>query len=150
MENTNKSSSHAVFSIKLHIVFVTKYRRKALTPELLEFLKTSFEEILKSWRCTLLEFRGEEDHVHLLVDIHPALDISTLINNLKSASARKARNEFAVHLAKFYWKPLFWHRAYYVGSVGGATLETVKAYVEAQGTIEHKRKSQAKRPKATS
>jgi putative transposase len=38
-----------------------------------------------------LEFGGEEDHVHLLVDIHPALDISVLINNLKTASARRAR-----------------------------------------------------------
>jgi putative transposase len=98
----------------------------------------------------LLEFGGEEDHVHLLIDIHPALDISVLINNLKSASARKARNQFSQHLATFYGKPLFWHRAYYVGSVGGATLEMVKAYVEAQGTIEHKRKSEAKRTKATS
>jgi putative transposase len=150
MENTNKSSSHAVFNIKLHIVFVTKYRRKALNPALLDFLKVSFEEILKSWRCSLLEFGGEEDHVHLLIDIHPALDISVLINNLKSASARKARNQFSQHLATFYGKPLFWHRAYYVGSVGGATLEMVKAYVEAQGTIEHKRKSEAKRTKATS
>jgi putative transposase len=140
MENTNRSSSHAVFSIKLHIVFVTKYRRKTLTPELLSYLKVAFEECLAAWRCKLLEFGGEEDHVHLLVDIHPALDISVLINNLKTASARRARARFAEHLDKFYWKPLFWHRAYFVGSVGGATLETVRAYVEAQGTEEHARK----------
>ena len=83
-------------------------------------------------------------HVHLLVDIHPALDISVLINNLKTASARRARNRFAEHLAVFYQKPLFWHRAYFVGSVGGATLETVRAYVDAQGTEEHARKAVAK------
>jgi putative transposase len=72
----------------------------------------------------------------MLVDIHPALDKSVLINNLKTASARRARNRFADHLARFYGKPLFWSRAYFVGSVGGATLETVRAYVEAQGTEE--------------
>ncbi|WP_235033932.1 transposase [Pantoea sp. 18069] len=44
-----------------------------------------------------------------------------LINNLKTASARRTRNRFAAHLAHFYSKPLFWHRAYFVGSVGGAT-----------------------------
>lgn len=150
MENTNKSLSHAVFSIKLHIVFVTKYRRKTLTPELLDYLKQAISEILTDWRCSLIEFGGEEDHIHLLVDIHPALNISDLINNLKSATSRRCRNRFTEHLDKFYWKPYFWHRAYYVGSVGGATLETVKAYVEAQGTIEHKRKSEAKRKTATS
>ena len=145
MENNNKSSSHAVFNIKLHIVFVTKYRRKTLTPELLEYLETAFDEILKGWRCKLIEFGGEPDHVHLLVGIHPALDISVLINNLKTASARRTRNRFAEHLVKFYYaKPLFWHRAYFVGSVGGATREKVRAYVDVQGTAEHVRKSPAK------
>ena len=139
MENNNQSLSHAVFNIKLHIVFVTKYRRKTLTPELLAYLRECFADCLTAWRCTLVEFGGEEDHVHLLADIHPALDISVLINNLKTASARRTRNRFPEHLAPFYSKPAFWHRAYYVGSVGGATLETVRAYVDAQGTKEQKR-----------
>ena len=76
--------------------------------------------------------------MHLLIAIHPALNISVLINNLKTASSRRVRNRFAEHLAPFYRKPVFWHRAYYVGSVGGATLETVRAYVEKQGTTERK------------
>lgn len=142
MNTTYKSASHAVYSLRLHIVFVTKYRRKTLSPALLKYLEAAFTEILAGWQCELLEFGGEPDHVHLLVDIHPALNLSTLVNNLKSASARRARNRFAHHLAKFYRKPLFWHRAYFVASVGSATLETVKTYVAAQGTEEHKRKSQ--------
>ena len=77
--------------------------------------------------------------------IHPALDISVLINNLKTASARRTRNRFAEHLTQFYdAKPLFWHRTYFVGSVGGAVLKTVRAYVDAQGTAAHARKSEAK------
>lgn len=148
MDNNNKSSSHAVFNIKLHIVFVTKYRRKTLSPELLDYLKIALSEVLTAWRCKLLEFGGEPDHVHLLIDIHPALDISVLMNNLKTASARRTRNRFAEHLAPFYTKPLFWHRAYFVGSVGGATLETVRAYVDAQGSEDHARKSAAKTKKS--
>ena len=142
MENQpNKSSSHAVYSLKLHLVFVTKYRRKTLTHELPDSLQDAFGEILEDWRCTLLEFGGEADHVHLLAEIHPALNISTLINNLKTASARRVRNRFSEHLKPFYSKPYFWHRAYYVGSVGGATLETVLRYVEAQGTRKKPRKA---------
>ncbi|WP_020375717.1 IS200/IS605 family transposase [Sulfobacillus thermosulfidooxidans] len=143
------SASHAVYSLRLHIVFVTKYRRKTLTSELLAALREAFAEILNDWRCTLIEFGGgEADHVHLLVGIHPALNLSTLINNLKSASARRMRNRFADHLAKFYGKPYFWHRAYYVGSVGEASLETVKRYVEAQGTQEKPRKAAKRSPPA--
>lgn len=147
MENLNKSSSHAVFNLKLHIVFVTKYRRQILTPALLSYLQVSFAEILSGWRCKLIEFGGEADHVHLLVDIHPALDISALINNLKTASARRTRNRFSDHLAAFYSKPLFWHRAYFVSSVGGANLETVKAYVEKQGTEEHGKGKHKRKPR---
>ena len=145
METNNRSSSHAIFNLKLHIVFVTKYRRSTLTPDLLAYLKEAFSDCLHAWRCELIEFGGEADHVHLLVDIHPALDISILINNLKTASARRTRNRFADHIDTFYSKPQFWHRAYFVGSVGGATLETVRAYVDAQGTEEHIRKSAAKK-----
>ncbi len=144
-DNEMISASRAVYALRLHIVLVTKYRRKTLTPELLDALRHAFTEILADWRCTLIEFGGEADHVHLLVGIHPALNISTLINNLKSASSRRMRNRFASHLRKFYWKSYFWHRAYYVGSVGSASLETVKRYVEAQGTKEKPRKA-AKRP----
>ncbi|HUW98479.1 MAG TPA: transposase [Acidiferrobacter sp.] len=59
---------------------------------MLDTLREAFTEILEGWRCTLLEFGGEADHVHLLAEIHPALNISTLINNLKTASSRRARN----------------------------------------------------------
>lgn len=140
----HKSGSHAVYSLRLHVVFVTKYRRPTLTPELLAYLREAFGDILAAWRCDLLEFGGEADHVHLLIDIHPALDLSVLINNLKTASARRARGRYAEHLARFYRKPVFWHRAYFVGSVGGASLDTVRAYVEAQGTVEHARKNAAR------
>jgi len=140
MESATKSSSHAVYDLKLHLVFVTKYRRPCLNDAVRAYLQTAFTEILADWRCTLIEFGGEADHVHLLIAVHPALNLSTLVNNLKTASARRARNRFAEHLAAFYQKPLFWHRAYYVGSVGSASRETVRAYVEAQGTKPLKRK----------
>lgn len=131
--NMNKSSSHAVYNIQLHIVFVTKYRYKTLTKVILEDLKQAFADCLQAWGAQLVEFGGEEDHVHLLVSITPATDISVLINNLKTASARRMRNTHLDHLKQFYKKPLFWHRAYFVASCGGAPLETIKQYIENQG-----------------
>ena len=101
------SSSHAVHSLRLHIVFVTKYRRQWLTLEMLDALRVAFSAILGDWRCMLVEFGGEADHVHLLVGVHPALNISVLVNNLKSASSRRMRPRFAEHLREFHWKPHF-------------------------------------------
>ena len=101
-----------------------------------QFNPQSYTSILDDWRCQMIEVGGEKDHIHMLVEIHPALTISTLVNNLKSASSRRVRNKFAKHIAQFYWKPYFWNRAYYVGSVGNVTLETIMRYVQQQGTQE--------------
>jgi putative transposase len=133
MKLPHHTGSHAVFELRLHIVLVTRYRRPVLDPEVLAEVRAACVDVLTAWRCTLIEFGAEADHVHLLVDIHPALGISALINNLKSASSKRVGNRYATRLRRHYRQPGLWHRAYYVGSVGGASLDTVRAYVEAQG-----------------
>jgi putative transposase len=147
MELQRKSASHAVFSIRLHIVFVTKYRRPVLNDEMIADLKEAFAHILSEWRCTLLEFGAEADHAHLLIDIHPALNLSALINNLKSASSKRVRGKHWNWLRHFYGKPGLWHRAYYAGSVGNVSLETVKRYVQSQGK-DMRRKASSRTPPA--
>ncbi len=46
-------------------------------------------ELLNKWDCKLVEFNGEEDHVHLLFQYHPDVQLSTLVNNVKSVTSRK-------------------------------------------------------------
>jgi putative transposase len=128
-----KSASNAVYEIQLHIIFVVKYRRKVLTEAMLSSLEGVFRKGLEAWRCELLELGGEDDHIHLLIGIHPALNIADLIGNLKSISSRHLRKAFEPEIKQYLWKDAFWHRAYYVGSVGQTTLETIKAYVQNQG-----------------
>jgi putative transposase len=70
--------------------------------------------------------------VHVLFTAHPALELSRVVNNLKTASSRRLRNTFPEQVKKFYWKPVFSHRAYYISSVGNASLETVQRYVANQ------------------
>jgi putative transposase len=91
------------------------------------------EELLKKWDCQLLEFGGESDHIHLLISAHPSLQMSNLINNLKTVSSRLMRKEYSSHLAKFYWKPVLWTRAYCLLTTGGAPIETIRRYIENQG-----------------
>ncbi len=124
---------HAVYSLNYHLVLVTKYRKRCLNPEQLEFLKQEFGRLFCEWDCRLLEFSGKEDHVHLLFDAHPAMNLSKLINNLKTVTSRLIRKKFPAHLKKYYSKPVFWTRAYCLISTGGATLEVIKKYVENQG-----------------
>ncbi len=84
--------------MRYHLVLVTKYRKKVLEEEMLTELENIFGEVLLKWRCRLLEFGGESDHVHLLVEAHPALQLSNLVNNLKTASSRRLRNRYRQHI----------------------------------------------------
>jgi putative transposase len=84
----------------------------------------------------LVEFNGEVDHVHLLVDISPDIAPSKLVNTLKTISTRMIRKKYAEYLKPFYWKPVFWTEAYFVTSSGGAPLETLKEYIKHQNTPE--------------
>ncbi len=126
--------SHAVFSIHLHIVFVTKYRRKVLTQEMLEDIKEIFSRVLKMNNTYLIECNLEPDHVHLLIDLHPDNNISNLVASLKSASSRILRNKYSHHIGKFYWgkRAKLWHDSKCIISCGGAPLEVVKEYIQNQ------------------
>ena len=91
MKNDFVSKGRSVSDLKVHLVLVTKYRRKAFTAEMLARLNVVMEELLEKWDCKLIEFNGEEDHVHLLFQYHPDVELSKLVNNLKSVSSRKLR-----------------------------------------------------------
>ncbi len=115
------------------MVFVTKYRRKCLTPEMLDYLEKLFSRLCGKWDSELLEFGGESDHVHLLAALNPKVQPSKLVNNLKSISSRMVRQEYVNHLKRFYWKPLFWTDSYCILTTGGVTIDTIKRYIESQG-----------------
>jgi putative transposase len=134
MKNDFVSKGRSVSDLKVHLVLCTKYRRKAFTSDMLSRLHVVMEELLAKWDCKLVEFNGEEDHVHLLFQYHPDVELSKLVNNLKSVSSRKLRQEFSEHLEKFYWKDVFWSGSYFVSSCGGVTVSTLRKYIESQET----------------
>ena len=133
-ETSFHTGSHVVYSIQLHIVFVTKYRRKVLTQPMLDRFPDIFGHVLASNNSELLEFSGEPDHVHALIDLHPSNNISNLVGSLKSASSRILRNEFFDEISKFYWGPKakLWHDSKCIVSCGSAPLDIVKEYVRNQ------------------
>ncbi|MUL35473.1 IS200/IS605 family transposase [Gloeocapsopsis dulcis] len=127
-----RKGSHSVYSIHLHLVFVTKYRRKAISAPMLERMNEIFAQVCRKTNSILVEFSGESDHIHALVDLHPDNNISAFIGSLKSASSRILRKEFESHLGQFYNKPVLWSGSYYVASTGGAPIEKIKAYIKSQ------------------
>lgn len=131
-----KSLHHCVFRLQYRLVLVTKYRKQVISEPMMKRLHEIFEDTLKKWECSLVEFNGEPDHVHLLLETHPKVDLSKLVNNLKTVTSRLIRKEFSSEIRKVYWKPVFWHRSYCIITVGGAPISVLRQYIENQGEKE--------------
>ena len=127
-----KMLHHCVYSLRYHLVLVTKYRRRCITAEMLERMRALFTDLCAKWECELLEFKGEPDHVHLLVALQPKIAPSVFVNNVKTVTSRLIRKEFADHVKQFYGDPVFWSRSYCILSVGGAPLSVLTQYIEQQ------------------
>jgi len=118
--------------LSIHLVLVTKYRRKVITNQMIKRLEEIFSATCQKWECELREFNGEPDHVHLLIDINPKVQISAFANNMKTVSSRLIRKDFPEQCSKFFSKPVFWKVGYFVSSTGGANLATIKRYIQHQ------------------
>ncbi len=132
-----RKGSHSVFSVLLHTglinVFVTHYRRKVINTPMLARIETMCNQVCEKMGCKLVEFSGESDHVHLLVDFHPKNSISALVGSLKASTSRTIRREFKSEVNRFYWSDVsFWSSSYYVASSGPAPIEKLRQYIKSQ------------------
>jgi REP-associated tyrosine transposase len=120
-----------VFQLHVHLVFTTKYRRNVLTAAMLDRCEQVMGAVCADFGAQLAEFNGEDDHVHLLVTYPPAVALSRLVNSLKGVASRRLRQEFPEIRARL-WRGHLWSPSYFAGSVGGAPLAVLRAYIQQQ------------------
>ena len=92
-DNDIRHGRHCVFLMHVHLVFVTKYRRDVFTAAILDDLRPIFAKVCTDFQAQLVEFDGEDDHVHLLVNYQPKVAVSALVNSLKGVSSRLIRQK---------------------------------------------------------
>jgi putative transposase len=132
MKNEIRRGRSVVYSLNVHLVFVTKYRRGVITDRVRRHLRETCTRVCQKMGAELREFDGEDDHVHLLVNYPPKLAISRLVNSLKLVSARLLRKRNLPEIRQKLWGNHFWTPSYYAGSCGGASLTTVMRYIQTQ------------------
>ena len=130
--NSIRTGRHCVLHV--HLVFVTKYRRGVFTKAILDDLKEIFASVCHDFEAELVEFDGEDDHVHLLVTYPPKIAISALVNSLKGVSSRLIRKKRYPSIQKKLWGGSLWSPSYFAGSCGGAPISILRQYIEDQRT----------------
>jgi len=131
MENYRRSS-HSVYDIKYHIVWITKYRKQVLHGVIAELARELIREICRAHDVEIIKGHVSKDHVHLFVSVPPDISVSKLVQRIKGKSAYKLLQEFK-GLNRQFWGRHMWARGYFVASSGNITDEMIMQYIENQG-----------------
>ena len=125
-----RRSKHAVYDLKYHFVWIPKYRKKLLTPEIGDYTKELFERIAEEYGLIIDTREVVEDHVHIFLEAPPRLSPSRIVQILKSISARELFRQFP-HLRQKLWGGQFWSDGYFVRAVGDeVTGDVIRRYIE--------------------
>jgi putative transposase len=128
--NETRTLNHSKYECKYHLVFIPKYRKKALYVELRQHLGEVFKELAKQRESEVLEGHLMPDHVHMMISIPPKYAVAQVVGYIKGKSA--------IHLARVYMGKKrnfvgqsFWARGYYVSTVG-RDEQIVREYIRNQ------------------
>ena len=124
-----RKTSHSVYDLKYHIVWVTKYRYPVLRGEIGVRTRDIIRQLCTRLDVQIVSGHVSADPVHLLVSAPPMLAISELVQKLKGASSRKLLQEYT-ELSKRYWGRHLWARGYFAVSTGNVTDEIIRQYIE--------------------
>ena len=123
--------AHTKHDLKVHLVWIPKYRKKVLTGEVALRVRDLIRQIAMEHEITILSGKVASDHIHVLVAYRPHVDVSMIVQWLKGISSRILLQGFA-HLQKAFWGRHLWARGYLAVSTGNLTDEMVTAYIAEQ------------------
>ena len=138
MENYRKTS-HSIYDIKYHIVWITKYRKPILTEEIRNRVREMIRETCTSLDVEIIRGHVSKDHVHLMVSAPPYISVSKLVQSIKGRTSRRLLDEYK-GLKKSFWGQHLWARGYFVATTGNVTDEIIMKYIEEQDKMERVQK----------
>ena len=120
--------------LKAHLILVTKYRKVLLVNNLNEQMKEIIYNISKKSKFIIEVMETDMNHLHMIISYPPTLSISSIVRKLKQESTNKIWQIYEKDLQNEFWKEhTFWSDGYFVCSIGNASINTVKKYIELQG-----------------
>lgn len=123
--------AHTKTDLKVHIVWIPKYRKQVLYGDVALRTRDIIRQIAMEHELHIISGRVAKDHVHVFVSYRPMQSISKIVQYLKGISSRILLQEF-VHLQKQFWGKHLWARGYLAVTSGTITDEMIQQYIEEQ------------------
>jgi putative transposase len=126
-------TSHSSYKIRYHMVTAVKYRKALLRNEVEECIKETMKGISERYEIVIDEIGFDQNHIHIFCGAHPSMAPMTILNIIKSITARRIFETFPKLKKEELWGGAFWSVGKYIGTVGEATNEkVVKRYIRNQ------------------
>jgi len=125
------TGAHTKHRLRLHLVFIPKYRKRVLKNKIAETIRHLFYESCKMNDWWIHEMEIMPDHIHILIQINPRESVAKIVQRLKGASSKIVRDKYP-ELEEFLWGDSFWSDGYFAESVGSIDEEVIKRYIREQ------------------
>ena len=135
-----QSLQHTKWECKYHVVFIPKYRRKALYGTLRVELGAVFRRLAHQKQSEIEEGHLRPDHVHRMISIPPQYSVAQVVGYIKGKSAIHIARNFGERRRNFAGQH-FWARGYFVSTVGRDEA-TIRAYIQQQEAEDRRRDQQ--------
>lgn len=119
-----RHSAHAVFDIKYHVVWITRYRYKIPRGRVAERARDLVRQICQAREVVIVRGAVSPDHMRMLLSAPPHMAPSKLVQYIKGRSSRRLQEEFP-ELRKRYWGQPLWARGYFCATVGAVDEQTI-------------------------
>lgn len=122
------------YSLKVHIILVTKYRKQLLKGAIADTTKQKIFDICNSHKREILSIKTDKDHIHFLISYDTTDCVCNIVKTIKQETTYYLWQKYHNFLSKQYWKNhIFWSDRYFACSIGEVSSATIQKYIENQG-----------------
>lgn len=134
METKYQHRRHNKNLLLVHLILVTKYRKKLFYNTFREDTKQYIFEACCKHHWYIKRMESDKDHIHILLQYNPTDSISKMVSILKQHSTYYLWKRHENFLKKQYWKErTLWSDGYFAASIGTVSQEVIERYIENQG-----------------
>ncbi len=134
MDNRYNRHNRRKYSLKVHIVLVTKYRKKLLKGSIADDVKQKIFDIANTRGYEIIAMEADKDHMHFLISYDTTDMVCDIVKIVKQETTYYLWQKYGSFLSKQYWKKrIFWSDGYFACSIGEVSSATIQKYIESQG-----------------
>lgn len=130
-----KRGGHTKHSMKVHVILVTKYRKKIFSNiQYSDDVKQFVYEISQREKVNIIQIETDKDHIHMLLEYSPKQSVSSIVKIIKQYTTYKMWYYHKRHMNEQYWKKkILWSDGYFACSVGQVSQAILEKYIQEQG-----------------